>query len=1435
MGNVTEQSELMAALSPEKRELSHSNLHERTPQSGTVPLSCAQQHVLFAHQADPLGAAYNLPVDISYSRPFDISALTAALNELVRRHDSLRTVFPITDGKPFQFVLPHLSLDLPILDFSSLPSRFRDPVAMRAAESLARIPFDLACDRPFRPTLLRLSDDNDVLLCVLHQIICDSWSVRVFLKKFNSLYQSFCQERLPCLAPLTLQYTDFALWQHNNSPDFSSDLSYWRKQLSSLTPVDLPPDLLRNDRHSASPCACIEFSWSAETASDLARFSLAESVTPFMTLLAVFQCLLLRYTNRRDIAVGTSVAGRNHLETANVIGSFANQIVLRTRLQPHFSFRHLLGSVRETVLEAYAHQNLPFSKLVADLAPGREADPMPFFRLELVTRDLPDSRSSLDGMDEPRWRLNNFAAKLDITLAFHLGVGSLGGTLEYAADLYSRARVENLLSHFRSLIIDAMANPDKRLDELALIDDRQREQLLEWSRGPRALNPRLCLHEMFSLQVDRSRDATALLADGAKLTYAQVEAQANQLAHYLKRSGVGPEVRVGIYLARSPAQFVAMLAILKAGGAYVPLDPDYPRQRLHELIEDEQLVLIVTDLSLAELLPSKRGRAICLDADRPAMAAEPTCAPPSDVLPDNVAYVIYTSGSTGRPKGVAISHRGAVNLAMAQVTHFGIGPDKTVAQVSSIGFDASVSEWVTALLSGATLAIGTREEVAPGGPLADFLDRHRVSVVTLPPTILMKMPEGRLETIETLVVAGEACPRQLVERWGAARRMLNGYGPTETSVCATISGSLQPHRRISIGNPIQNVDVYILDERLRLVPMGVAGDIYIAGEGLAHGYQGRPELTAAAFIPNPYGSAGERIYKTGDRGRWLADAEIEYLGRSDEQIKINGCRVEPGEIISTLMSYPGVKEVAVKVWQRNGNPSLAAYVSAETGDSQVSERGAEFWPAVESYPAFDEALCSAMDNDRELLSSYRRTIEAAAAGRVVLNIGTGLNAALARLCIEAGAKRVYAIELAEEAYEKVKGLVKSLGLEDRLVVLQGDVAEAGVPEKADMCVSWLVGGIASSKGIVTILNKARGLLKAGARMIPARAVTHVACVRLPEELHKDPAMKGVSAYYTEEVFRQVGRRFDLRVCIRNMPKECVVSDAGLFEELDFTGEIEEEESRKIKLTIKESGRIDGFLLWLGLQTGEGEEVNILERRHTWLPVYFPTFYPGIEVKTGDIVEGVCIRRPCTENMRNPDYLMEGQVIPLEGKKKYYRHRSANYGSVYEGTEFYERMFEGGAETDKKKTRGVEVVKLRQYLGERLPGYMMPQRIVMMEGLPLTSSGKIDVRALPEPKDIGPDGKNYYGPRTPLEETLCDIWEEVLGIQPIGIDQNFFELGGDSILSIQVVIRSNQAGIRISIRDLFQHQCIASLAQAAASHNPLPSGGAQGRQPPTIAG
>jgi len=892
-----------------------------------LPASFGQQRLWFLAQLYPGSPSYNEPIVIRAHEPIDVVTLERCLTEIVRRHEAWRTVFFSRDGQVYQRVLPPEPFRLRTIDLRALPPEERAREALAEATAESRRTFDLAAGPLVRATLMQLADDDQRLFVTAHHIVVDGLSFfQVFVPELHALYRAFQSGQPPELPKLEVQFADFAVWQRRwlTDDELAPQLAYWQAQLADLPALDLPTDYPRQARPAVDG-ARYPLSLSPALSGGVRALSRRYGVSQFTVVLSAWKILLSRYTGQTDVAIGTAVSGRRRPELQPLIGFFNNNLVLRTRLDGGLSFTDLLGRVRDVLRDARENQDVPFDRLIAHLNVPRVAHETPLFNtMCIVMPPLPALPSA------PRWTASRYdigVAKLDLYLELHQRPEGLRGHIEYRTDLFCEATIARLVGHFQTLLEGALARPERPIRELPLLSAAERNELtvLQGDTEDAKAPHMLCLPQLFEAQVERTPDAIALVFQDRQLTYRELNLRANQLAHYLRRIGVGPEVLVGLCLPRSFDMLVGILGIHKAGGAYVPLDPTLPVERLQLMTEDTQLSLVLTHRELRHLLSV---RTVCLDEDWGRIARSPADNPPAVNAPEHLAYVIYTSGSTGRPKGVLVEHRGVSNLARVHKELFNVGPGSRVLQFSSIAFDVSVGDVVMTLTSGATLVLAPRIDLLPGDDLSRLLRRQAISVLALPPSALAALPAGEYPALQTLIVAGEACPADLVARWAPGRRFYNAYGPTEATVYATIAECRDPTETPPIGRPLANVQVYILDSALQQVPVGVPGELYIGGIGVARGYLGRPELTAERFLEAPIpGARSRRLYRTGDRARFRPDGNIEFLGRNDRQIKLRGFRIELGEIEALLLQRADVQEATVLLREDiAGDKRLVAYV-----------------------------------------------------------------------------------------------------------------------------------------------------------------------------------------------------------------------------------------------------------------------------------------------------------------------------------------------------------------------------------------------------------------------------------------------------------------------------------------------------------------------------
>ena len=931
---LAELAHLIGQLQQQKIELISPPILPRG-RDAELPLSYAQQRLWFLDQLQPNSCFYNIPIALHLVGTFNQVALEQSLREIIHRHEALRTNLVIVDGKPSQIIQIQTNWTVSVVELQHLSPAEQEIATQQLAQEQALLPFDLANQALVRASLVVLSETEHVLLVCMHHIVSDGWSMGVFVKELAVLYNAYSQGQPLPLAPLPIQYADFAIWQRNwlQGDVLQTQLSYWQQQLANAPallslPTDRPRPAVQtfNGAHQ-------EFTLSKELTARLAQLSRQQGVTLFMTLLAAFDTLLYRYTGQEDILVGSPIANRDRSEIEGLIGFFVNALVMRTNLAGNPSFSELLTRVREMAVDGYAHQNLPFEMLVEALQPERDLGHTPLFQVVFMLQNTDVQQVELTGLTVSSLPIESATAKFDLGLSMENTTQGLVGVWEYNTDLFDGSTIERMMGHFVTLLSAIVANPQQRISQLLLLTQIEQQQLLvEWNNTQADYPQDLCIHQLFEEQVQRTPNAVAIVFDNQQLTYHQLNAKANQLAHYLRSLGVKPDVLVGICVERSLEMVVGLLGILKAGGAYVPLDPDYPTERLRFMLEDAQVSVLLTQQRLIDRLPEHQANLVCLDEVWEQIAQNNQDNPTSGVRAFHLANVIYTSGSTGKPKGVMVEHEGLCNLAQAQIQTFGLTSDSRILQFASLSFDASIWEVVMAWGSGATLYLGTKESLLPGIPLIERLRDYSITHVTLPPSALAVMPIEELPALQTIIVAGEACSAELIKQWSVGRNFFNAYGPTEATVCATIAKCTLEDEKISIGRAIANTQVYILDENLQPVPIGVAGELHIGGLGLARGYLNRPELTQEKFITNPFNNSkfkiqNSKLYKTGDLARYLPNGNIEYLGRIDHQVKIRGFRIELGEIEALLSQNVNVQASCVIIREETpGNKCLVAYV-----------------------------------------------------------------------------------------------------------------------------------------------------------------------------------------------------------------------------------------------------------------------------------------------------------------------------------------------------------------------------------------------------------------------------------------------------------------------------------------------------------------------------
>jgi len=978
---MSDLSERLAGLSPEKRALLTKRLQEKRAtefnqtkipirgDKNVYPLSYAQQRLWFLDQFEPNSAFYNVPSAIRLRGSLDVDALENSLNDVIIRHEVLRAKFITKDGQPVQLIEPEIKLGLQVIDLTSLSGEEQDSIALRIASEEANVPFELSSGPLIRAKLLRLGSQDHIFLLTIHHIVFDGWSNGILVQEIAALYEAYTGGGIVNLPKLEIQYADYAQWQRNwlKGDVYQQQISYWVAKLGELPEVlELPTDRPRppvQTYHGGH----YKFDIAQDLVHQIKQFTLKHNLTQYVTILAAYQSLLFRYSGQTDITVGSPIANRGKREIENLIGLFTNMIVLRSNLSGDPSFSEFVQRVREVAFSAQSNQDIPFEMLVDELRVERDLSRSPLFQAALVYQNAPMVNLQLGNLELDILETDIGTVKIDLSLVVEEGSDSITCTFRYNTDLFDHQTIERMAEHFIRLIESGITNPDRPISELSLLNPKERTLILETWNNTRVQYPEVNnIAELFESQVSRTPGSIAIhfpqpylgSVSEESITYYELNRQANKLARYLSKVGVGTDSFVGIYLQRSINMIVALLAVQKAGAAYVPLSPDYPAERINYILDDTQLSIVLTHSSLSNKLKKDGIELINLDYDWGSIDQELDENLEHIGTPDNLAYVIYTSGSTGQAKGVLVKQRGLINHALSMVDKYDLVPGDRILQFITLSFDASGEEIYPALVSGATLVLIRSAEELVGRQLIEFCENHKVNVLHLPATVWHQVMDDNIASgdripvsYKLIVVGGDKPDLSKIKTWSRLTeqniRFINAYGPTETTITATqyetvcsekILGKLD---KFPIGRPIPNVRTYILDKNFQPVPIGVPGELYIGGEGVARGYLNRPELTTLMFVSDPFNAdPGGRLYRTGDLARYLPDGNIDFIGRVDYQVKIRGFRIELGEVESSLQQHQSVADVVVIAREDTpGQRRLVAYVVPIDNSITVSELG----------------------------------------------------------------------------------------------------------------------------------------------------------------------------------------------------------------------------------------------------------------------------------------------------------------------------------------------------------------------------------------------------------------------------------------------------------------------------------------------------------------
>ncbi|MBN3989154.1 MAG: amino acid adenylation domain-containing protein [Nostoc sp. NMS2] len=1463
--------------------------------SGNIPLSFAQQRLWFLDQLIPNNPFYNIPLALHLTGSLKLAALEQTFNEIVQRHEALRTTIVVQTGQPIQVINPTLTIPLSIIDLRQLPQAEREIQARQLTTQEAQRPFNLSTDSLLQVKLLWLDDTQYILLLTMHHIVSDGWSIGVLIQEIAALYTAFASNQPSPLPKLTIQYADFAYWQRQwlQGEVLKKQLSYWQKQLDGISMLNLPTDrprlAVQNYQGARQP---LQLSKSLSKA--LLALGQQEGVTLFITLLAAFQALLSRYTQQEDIAIGSPIANRNRSEIEGLIGFFVNSLVLRTDLSGNPTFRKLLSRVKEVALGAYSHQDLPFEKLVEELHPERNLNQNPLFQVVFALQNAPMTALELPSLTLSPLPFETETTRFD--LEFHLwepntqnglwadSSEGISGFVIYSTDLFDDATITRMLGHFQILLEGIVANPEERIAHLPLLSESELYQLLvEWN-NPQAKYPQdKCIHQLIESVAEQNGEATALVFGDEQLSYKELNIRSNKLAHYLKKLGVKSEVLVGLCVERSFNMIIGMLGILKAGGAYVALDPSYPSERLNFMLEDAQVSVLLTHERWLERLKNYNSQIISLDKDWEILSQQIEDNLTSKVTVDHLAYVIYTSGSTGKPKGVKIEHRGLLNLVFWHQKAFAVSPIERATQISGVAFDACSWEIWPYLTTGASIYFVDDETRRSPDYLRDWLVSKAITICFIPTplaekVLLLDFPQNA--ALRILLTGGDKLNQYPLA--SHCFQVFNNYGPTENTIVTTSGhisvknkGNLAP----AIGHAIANTKIYILDKHLQPVPIGVSGELYISGDGLARGYLNHPDLTAESFIYHSFtNKLKARLYKTGDLVRYRVDGNIEFLGRLDDQVKIRGYRIELGEIEAVLSQHPAVQQTVVITSEDEQEKRLVAYVIAKTEYSNEQENlelmQLQNEQVLQWQMLYNETYNQSTDSDptfnfvgwnssytnqpipaeqmREWVDNQVEQILALQPKRV-LEIGCGTGLILFRIaphCTKYWGTDFSSVSLNCIQQQLQKQEMPQVRLYQQMatdfekvetaafdVVILNSVVQYF--PTIDYLISVLEGAVqATAPGGFIFIGDVRSLtlLQAFHASVQLyQAEPSLTCFELQQRVQKQ-IFQETELVIDPDFFTAIKQRFSqinhVQIQLMRGKYHNELTEFRYNVILHISAKIVSNSENYSVLNWSEDNLTVSAVRQLLIEN-QPEILSIINIPNARLMSAIKTAEWLSDLESFKTVGQI---RKALQELDNfgvdPEYFYALNVpysvditwshSSTEGHYDvvFVRQDEVGKRTIFPHSTTLSRPWQsyGNNPLQTKAARKL-VPQLQNYIAQKLPEYMIPSGFVVLESLPLTANGKVNRHALRAfHNGIKPQlPENYIAPRTPVEQMLVKIFVEVLGLKSVGIYDNFFELGGHSLLATQLVSRVRDTlHVELPLRSVFEASTIADLSKVVES-------------------
>ena len=1361
-----------------------------------VPLSDSQAPLWAMQQIDMASTVYNLCFGFTATTGLDLDRLERAFQRLIQSHEILRTGIADQGGEPRQIIADDCAFKI---EHRTLPTTI-DPNQTMLDDERAR-PFDLRMPPLMRVIAARETNQSPVHLVIsFHHAICDGQSLNTVVTLLKQAYETDADVALPAI-----QYRDVVAWQAARlEGDAGAALQgYWREQLADApSSIELPEAKPRPAQQMFAG-ATENHNLPAQLGARLNDISTRADSSLFNTLLTGLAVALDQRANQTDMVIATPVLGRNHPDLTDQIGFFANTLCMRVKLDPSATVVANIGRVSNTTRDAMDHQDWPFHRLVTDLEETRDLSRNPICNIMLVLFDADRPELSLPGVAldsfgrDTEWAFSRF------DLVFHVTHdrrdGSLVLDLNYDTALFDPAQIRLIARHYESILAQMTRDASQPIAALSPFSEDDQTLVRDLDQTANA-KPATTLTALFAEQVTQHPDAEAMTDGQSSLSYGQLDGWGNTVADMLIARGLGHGDIIAVSDARAPAGVAAIIGILKAGACWVSLDERWP---------DARIAMVLQDSKAAMLLAA--GQA-------PAINSLPIVAvPPSDAQanahnhakPDAPAYVVYTSGSTGTPKGVMIAHSAVTNMVQQQIEIMGLTSQARLLQFAAPVFDAHVSELFTTFTAGATLIAPPRDVLENPPALGKLMAAQAITHATIPPSFLPVIRDLLPPSLRVMITAGEAADQAALAPLADRMTIVNAYGPAENAVCSTmhVFDPADPLEGLPIGTPLKGTGLAICDANQRPVPIGVPGELVLFGTGLAHGYLGAPELTARAFVAAEV--AGGRAYLSGDIARLRADGAIVFEGRRDDQIKIAGQRIDLAEVESTLANAPGVaRAIVTPLENAEGRKTLGAWLLKDAGKASL-------WPSVAEFFVYDDTVYGAMAGDQSRNKRYLEGFQRHLPDKTVLEVGPGPYAILSRLAVQAGAKHVTAVEINPVVADRARKAVADHGLEDKITILTGDASTLDLDATFDWCISEIVGGIGGSEGAADIINNVRHHLVDPTHMLPHRSLTRIAAVELPLS-DIDAGFSPIAADYIQRIFDQVGHPFDLRLCLRRLDRQRLLTASAAFEDLDFTHHMDLEATHDIALDALRDGVLTGFALWLTLDTGGAREIDVLNDTASWLPVYVPVSATGFKLQKGDQVQAT-IARTLAAGGRHPDFVIAGEIV-RNGKKIHdFNVDLPHAGATFGADPLHDHLFENGAP---RLVQDTFLDTVRTHAQSHLPRYAVPGVLKEVETLPRSVNGKLARDELPTLQLTVTDRQDKTVGIPPSAQTIATVFGKLLRRDNFDPIAGFFEQGGDSISAVRAVGALAAKGITLTAADILHHQTAIALAGVARLDNNL---------------